>query len=331
MSKSLITREELIRNISNPDVPLEQSLDYLRFQYDATHGVKVDADDEFLQVDSSAASPLTEANVAFDWVVKALRARRRDIFFNRLKSSANDPIVLLDGDSWAQHPFVDEIFDHLTTDYNVFCSSLAGRTMKELHDENLYIEMLQTVEDEDRFSQISAIVLSGGGNDLFGEKFSEIVTGFDAGSANDPAAHIDQQQYNTLMQEISGFYQGVIRKILVTYPGASFPIILHSYTYLTPWDKDGGLLPKDKWIGDPMRDKNITELTLQKAIVAEMVDQFHTQLQTVIDSFDDPRLVLVDNRTLIPGQKALWSDEIHPSSSGFKRVGDRLKAAIAGN
>jgi len=165
MNDNTISREQLIQRITDPDIPLEQSLKFLKFEYDENHAVKVEAKDELLIVDSDRENPLTEANVAFKWVVKAIRDRRNNEFFRRLAHDPSDPILVLDGDSWAQHPFVEEIYEQIWDDYNVYCGSLAGRTMKELHDENLYIEMLDTIDGENKLANIKALILSGGGND----------------------------------------------------------------------------------------------------------------------------------------------------------------------
>lgn len=318
------TREELIELIHDPDVDLSSLEDYLTLQFDPETGVKVDAVEGNLKVAEDVDNPLTEANIAFDWVVKAIRERRKDIFMSRLEKNSNNPIVVLDGDSWAQHPLVKEIFEHLSNSYNVYCSSLAGRTMQELHDENRYIEMLQDIQQLGHFDKVQAVVLSGGGNDLFGLRVSEIIKDFDADRPDDPDAHINASLFNELTDEVIDLYKRVIHKIRASFRDARFPIVMHSYSYLTPWDVNSGLLPRDKWIGDPMREKGISNPDLQRSIVIRMVDQFHAKLEAIVPDSD----ILLDNRRLIPAQRDLWSDEIHPSSAGFKLVGDSIKAAI---
>ena len=324
-----ITREALIQQISDPNIPLKESLEYLHLDYDPARGVKVDAAEEMLAIADQTDTPLTEANVVFQWVVKALRTRRQNIFFTRLHNSPDDDILILDGDSWAQHPFVDELFDQLSKSYNVYCSSLAGRLMKELHDENLYIEMLDTVDEEGHLENVKGIVLSGGGNDLFGEEIDNILNNFDSSQADSPTAHIDSAVYKNLLTQMEMYYRNVIKKIRHSYPANKFPILLHSYAYLTPWDVDTGVLPKDKWVGDPLRKKKIIDSTLQKKIVAEMVDQFHGMLDGITAEFSSDNVILLDNRTALPGIKKWWSDEIHPSSAGFRLISDSFRVAIA--
>jgi len=77
-----------------------------------------------------------------------------------------------------------------------------------------------------------------------------------------------------------------------------------------------------------MRKKGINTLELQKNIIVEMVDQFHAMLEAIKTDIGQNRIVLLDNRAKIPGHTDLWSDEIHPSSKGFRTVGDSIKAAL---
>lgn len=322
-----ITREELIEKISDPDQDLSNLSEYLTMKKDPEHGIIVTAENDHLKVDEQRDNPLTEGGVAFDWIVKAHRKRRHRQFERWLQERSDFDIVLLDGDSWAQHPFVDEIFDHLANTFNVHCNSLAGRTMQELHDENCYVDMLRDIQIRGLDAKLRAILLSGGGNDLFGTQMDKIIKPFDSSSPNDPAAHINHDTYNNLVSHTVDLYSRVISKIRLV--NVAVPIILHTYSYLNPWDVRWSVIPKDLWVGDPMRDKGIHDLPLQIAIVKSMVDDFHHRLQQMIDAHEqNDGLILVDNRTLLPHDDAHWSDEIHPSSKGFKKVADSLLSKI---
>lgn len=322
MSITKMSREELITQIRDPDTDLSASLAYLRIEYDDQQGVRVYAPTKNLKIEDAVDSPLTEASVTFDWVVQALRDRRENLFERDLVKHADRGIILLDGDSWAQHPFVVEIYEHLRSEYIVTCNSLAGRWMQELHDEELYIEKLDDLADRDLLHRVQAIVLSGGGNDLFGNVMSYLKN-FDENRPTDPLAHIDLVKFDGLISHIGELYDKVIKKIEKAHPNLDIPIIVHSYAYITPWDVTFSIPPKDKWIGDPMRSKGIVDQSLQKDIVGIMVNKFHQMLE----ERQGRNLRIIDNRDKLHN-KGLWSDEIHPSDNGFKVVVESIKALL---
>jgi len=327
-----ITPKDLQRAISDPNIPLEESLRYLHLEFDGTQGVKVDVDESLLDLTKENDTETVGANVMFKWIVEAIRTRRKREFFNCLDDRAKQDrkIVLLDGDSWAQHPLVDEIYDHLTKDYNVYCGSLAGRLMEELRKERQYETMLEDISDHNRLSLVQALVLSGGGNDLFGPAFNRILKKFNSAKPDDAAAHVDQKPFDELLQSMSTFYSEVITHVRSLHGDLNFPIVLHSYAYLTPWDKDGGFPPKDKWMGDPMRAKGIVDIKLQKAIIVHMLDQFHDMLEAVRSKHHNDNIKVLDNRAALPGDRKWWSDEIHPSSKGFNIIVNSIRSSIVG-
>ncbi|NND00915.1 MAG: peptidase C14, caspase catalytic subunit p20, partial [Gammaproteobacteria bacterium] len=80
------------------------------------------------------------------------------------------------------------------------------------------------------------------------------------------------------------------------------------------------------WLGKPLAAVNITDQTLQRQIVAVMINRFNQTLQKI--SKDFPGTVYhVDCRKLI-GSISNWHDELHPKNSGFFKVAERFDAVI---
>jgi hypothetical protein len=67
--------------------------------------------------------------------------------------------------------------------------------------------------------------------------------------------------------------------------------------------------------------KGIDPATEGAALARYLVDELFARLQSI--AAKRPRFVVVDMRTTLPVDELHWSDEIHPSGTGFRRLAEQ--------
>lgn len=97
------------------------------------------------------------------------RAKRQDQFWNRIqqdfRQNPDHIVAVAEGDSWFEHPFLHDIIDHLNrrTDIAVFSLAYAADWLDNMLYQGEYIDMLSVIKPD-------VFLVSGGGNDLLGDK-----------------------------------------------------------------------------------------------------------------------------------------------------------------
>ncbi|MGZ8978788.1 MAG: hypothetical protein ACXW22_15300, partial [Allosphingosinicella sp.] len=87
----------------------------------------------------------------------------------------------------------------------------------------------------------------------------------------------------------------------------------------------------DEWLGKPLRDKGLTEASLQREIIKGMIDRLNERQQQLCGGNNEdgefPNVFHVDVRGLL--QPREWADELHPTDEGFAKVSALFEAVIA--
>ena len=103
----------------------------------------------------------------------------------------------------------------------------------------------------------------------------------------------------------------------------TLPILFHGYDYALPFPnsnndpRDPLWAASDEWLGAPMKDKGIMERAVRIEIVEELIQALYDMLSDVATT--DPNVYVVDVRGTLSRVRD-WADEIHGTSSGFRRV-----------
>lgn len=236
------------------------------------------------------------------------RMRRRLAFENRIGDGGyTGPVIVSEGDSWFQYPFVlKDVIDHLSKDFAILSLGAAGDTLANMIDEGEFLDPIG------RYSA-SVFLISGGGNDLVADGFlAEHLRDFDPALA--PAEYL-LPTFDELVATAIQQYDRIFRMVEQAYP--QIAVVCHGYDRPVP-------LSNGKWIGKPMARRSIKDKALQKAIAGLMIDRFNSELARLANTFG--QVSYVDCRSVVTD--ARWHDELHPVDAGYADVAAKFKTAI---
>src|SRR5690606_4391030 len=178
-----------------------------------------------------------------------------------------------------------------------------------------------------------AILLSGGGNDIVGAEFALLLN--HAASSlpvlNDRIVEgvIDVRLRAAYASLISG-----ITEIVRGFLDRPLPILVHGYDYPVPDGRGffGGwwLLP-GPWLKPGFDRKGHGDLEQNKAVMKELIDRFNTMLGSLATHPEFAHVRHVDLRGTLRRDSSYrkdWSDELHPTRSGFRLVAAKFVQAM---
>jgi len=260
-------------------------------------------------------------------------------FIDELQAGHYTKKILVEGDSWASHPFPN--VTNLATQIDSFDSndylilSLAspgdeaneifkphGRQMKELK------RLLSTEKWGDKFD---LIFLSAAGNDIVGPEIVE--KGYVKNKRDCPNLYgrelLTDNYYNAVSEVVNGYRRFL--KMRNTSPlNESTPVITHVYSYMKPREVGSHIGPikfNKGWIKQHLKHQGIKDEDEQYEISCEMLDAFYRRIIRLEDEFKN--FMVVDTRKVLlkNGKPNLnwWFDEIHPNRQGFKKVAGYIR------
>lgn len=334
-----ITFHELKRLLSDPAVPDAKIRPYLQVspREHAPFSPIVEPDPTMVIMDQIDR---VEVESAMNWGNRFCRWRREQHFEKRLAMDDPKPIVVVEGDSWVQFPLlIDEIVDHLNSDFLIRCLGAAGDTADNMiHRDPEYIRELATLEQRlaKKKRKVAAFVLSASGNDVIGADAAgqsvllKLLRNHQPGKGAN--AHIDPKASKAVFAFLEEAYGKVIETVRTTAGYKDLPILIHGYDYAIP----GGFADdprhpiwaaQDKWLGAPMRAKGIVDPVLQREIVRVLIDRLYQMCDKLTGDSRVTKVYVVDARGAL-GPIDSWADEIHGTSDGFATVASRFKAVL---
>lgn len=258
-------------------------------------------------------------------------------FFEAVGRDAPVGVLVAEGDSWFDYPFFD-VLKLLEDDFGYDVRHVAhkGDRVEDMAyggerggasgggaQLDRLTRLIEKLLRERRVP--SAILLSGGGNDIAGSEFSMLLE------------HKLSQAAGLNPQVVSGLIDHRIRLSYVTIlsaitrlcqlrTGKRIPILVHGYDYPVP-DGRGyfggwGFLP-GPWLEPGFRQKGYENLAERTGIVRTLIDRFNAMLQELVRLQEFAHVAHVDLRgtlTTGSGYKDLWDNELHPTRKGFERV-----------
>lgn len=260
----------------------------------------------------------------------AICRQRRKIRFE-LAQGDGRPVLVSEGDSWFQFPFlIKDVIDHLEPFYRIWSLDAAGDTADNMV--NRRPEYKRGL-DEQKVNGVRGFLFSAAGNDVIGEDLngdpvlSSLIKPFTLGK--DAAWHIDQSRFAEVLARLRADYLKVILTIRQDPDFVALPIIIHGYDYAIPGGFSGDqrypiYAKQNEWLGGPFAEKGITDLTLQRDIIRLLIDGLYDMLEHV--AAGEVGVHLVDVRGEL--QEGDWADEIHATSAAFARVANRFRQVI---
>ncbi len=269
------------------------------------------------------------------------RFRRQARFRKQLSSGTDLPVLVSEGDSWFQFPFlVKEVIDRLEDDYLIWSVGAAGDTAenmvfgKQRRGRTEYMKALRKQEE-----RVRGFLFSAAGNDIIGEDpetkepvLLDLLKDFN-GNETDIEGHIDLPLLDEKLAFLRGAYETVIANIRAEPKFETLPILVHGYDYVFPfpWGDDDKRNPiyaaKNEWLGKPLDERNIRDKDQRRNILKFMIDKLYVMLEDVAGDASRTHVWLVDCRGALPSVGD-WNDEIHGTSRGFKKVADRFRHVL---
>lgn len=229
------------------------------------------------------------------------------------------PSILAIGDSWFWYPFPGGSLISLLGPVVAPKSHVIlvkGMNGAEVFD---YVEgkYRRTVDQALRLygDGLSAVFISGGGNDFAG--FNDMRPLLNLDCAN---AHSAEECFNAsgsglpdFLDRMDRHYRTLIGRVY-TRTSLDCRIVMHAYDYAIPDER--GALGHHAWLQPALSDARVPP-ALQQACIRYLIDAFFVILSEITKG-DPAHLLLVDSRgTLAAGD---WANELHPKPDGFKKI-----------
>lgn len=278
-----------------------------------------------------------ESAFAMNWANNIARWRRQTRFTRRRQRGERLPVLVAEGDSWFQFPFLlQDIIDQFDRIYNVWCVSAAGDTLQNMVDSAPeYIDAIAQQQERPK-----VFLFSAAGNDLVGNDpdgtsiVYRVVRDFEPGRP--PAWYLQTDAFAERLAFVEKAYRTLLQNVEREF-GREVQSVVHGYDYALPASPDDPRRPvwadKDQWLGAPLRQRGIIDPGLQRAIVRLMIDQLNALQKRLCGGNNAggafSTAFHVDLRGTLPNI-ANWADELHPTDGGFATTAQRFMPILEG-
>ena len=270
-------------------------------------------------------------------------------------------VVIVEGDSWTQHPFIDDLVDQfLNQGFATRGFGTATHLLEQLVETDEYKPVLEAINTY----EAEYLVLSCGGNDTIGEQF--IHTMLRKADPFEPFAErfLDRKKAGEHLERMKRFYDELIDAYLDD-AHEGLKIIIHGYAYgaPVPWKHpaktnrlDNWFLEK-KWLSKGLNKVKAHHTLERWEITKHAIDLYNEMLRELVKEREG-RVIYVDLRTELNSNRIddvlggldgnrpilddddelkiryerlaqrYWSDELHPDKNGFERLARAIAAKI---
>lgn len=167
-------------------------------------------------------------------------------------------------------------------------------------------------------SGLSAVFISGGGNDFAG--FNDLRPLLKSNCAGESDARgcfrAGQNGIKAFFSNVDQCYRALIGQVYTRTP-LSCHIVMHTYDYAIPTGK--GVFGGAGWLKPALDDAQVPQ-TLQQPCIRFLIDNFHAVL-TDIAKGDPDHLHVVDSRSVLAAGD--WANELHPRGAGFRKIAEQ--------
>lgn len=302
-----ISQEELIEKIRDLDVSDEELARYFIVDPEASGAFAPKVIPNPALIEDNGLEGAFVINVFNSFA----RSRRNHKYRRRIKNWDGVKVVA-EGDSWFQYPLllkdtIDQLIDLKNFKYAIYGLSEAGDLLSNIVRED---EITEAIERENP----DVLLISGGGNDMVGNgRMATLVHEF---SANRKPENYPNKKFAEFLAELERLYRQLFTRVLSSRP--HLKILCHGY--------DNAIAQNGPWLGKPLAQLNITNKTLQKKIVAEMIRRFNEVLKKIAKDF--PGAVYHVDCQKVIGTVSKWHDELHPKNEGYLKVAKKFDAVM---
>lgn len=263
--------------------------------------------------------------------VEGLRTSHRaekDRRFSEFPADAR-PLIVAEGDSWFEYPFQDDAIMALSETRRIKCLARAGDTWRDVIRE---AELAPTVAA----LKPDIVLLSVGGNDLV-DRIGDFVRPFATDRPETSEAYLDRRTFDRALDDVFTACTLVCRPLL----DAGIDVIVSGYDYPDPRPIENN----GQWLGPEIeRLRRLHHLRLWHEITRDMIDRYDARMRRFASAFNrasaagtSAKFVFVSQIGAVNGDdydpargspNPKWNDEMHPTTDGFRRVAERIGAAI---
>lgn len=217
--------------------------------------------------------------------------------------------VVEEGDSWTQYPILlEDIVDQLdqNSDFAIYSVGAAGDLVADMAQKKEYLRAIKV-------SKATSMLLSGGGNDLFGN-LKDVLFDYTPGAT--PAALINDVAFDPVFQSVMAGYRTIISDVVSEYPH----VVIFGHGYDLPFPLDDG-----KWIGPAFQFRGIP-FDVGREVLRVLMDRFNSALAALDAS--EFNFVYCDLRGQVDRGPNSWHDELHPKNAGYGRAAAVIEGEI---
>lgn len=231
-----------------------------------------------------------------------------------------EPSILMVGDSWFWYPMhnLAAAIAEKMTDQTLVAIGFAGAEAAEWSgrfrkDIDFGFKMYA--------ADVSALMLSGGGNDIAGMRDFLRLLRDDCSGAKTEDDCLRPGQPGIVMAGIIGAYREVILRFRAYNPTA--PVVMHNYD--DAWPTGKGLFGPADWLRAPMEAARVPE-QLRRPLFKRLVRRLYAEQEMLTgDASLGPLMPLRSAGTLPEGSpERWWANELHPTPRGFNLLADKV-------
>jgi len=180
------------------------------------------------------------------------------------------------------------------------------------------------------YPSVRIVMLSAGGNDFAGLEDFEALLNPDCSGFTTPEACFRGDEPAKLLKVVLDAYREIIDKTLATRRKAT--VLVHNYDYAIPTGI--GFLGLGQWLKAPMDACQVPAKgalkpgSLRRRVVSLLIDALGAGLKGLETEYSGKVIYVPTPGTLGDDD---WANELHPTKSGFNRLGrDKFAAVVKG-
>ncbi|WP_420862647.1 trypsin-like peptidase domain-containing protein [Algirhabdus cladophorae] len=304
---SPLAYSDLLDRLTDPDSDLDHYFQYL-LEFQPAGELVPDLHPNPLFV--TDIPPRLEGGIGMGLANAIMRSRRHKAYRKRIRKGWTGHRIVSEGDSWFQYPTqLKDIIDHLMVDHAILSLGAAGDELKDIQRQR---EILVNLQAEDA----SALLLSGGGNDLFanGQLGQLVEEPFEGATAEDLVG----DACNAFLRQIFGRFLAVFTRVHSALPHVH--ILVHGYGPAFPSGGD--------WIEKPLTDRGVAP-DIQHDVVKLILKRFNAGLARLAKRSEFHGKIAHLDVTDIGTKRSDWHDEIHLNGPNAAKVASRFRTELA--
>jgi lysophospholipase L1-like esterase len=300
---------QIIQLVENADFDAATSLARQSYEIVSRRAFSLGLIDEIER--NNTPTPKAERTEGFKGVtfraISGLDNYIRNQRFEAARKDQTAPKIVVQGDSWVSFPFlIQDLGKQLANHFPTFCIGCPGDNVADMVTSEKLDELMWSLD----YTKADVLVLSGGGNEMIGEDFPNVLK--DA----DPDLGINQAKLDAKKHEVITGLRTIIDAAQSQNP--NLKVFLHSYD--KPHPQKG-----EAWLGQVLETAGIAPQRWHH-ICGEIIDQYDSALQDMAAQYQN--LTRVDLRGVSNDVRPGWHDEIHLSSEGYANAALKFKQSI---